>query len=192
VKVGCSMSYCDVFFQWGGGGANVQGRAGGEGERGRGVKLTSRKGRPKNSEKDEMQSSIWRSALASMRFRSSQCFGSGLIDSRSSGSSIFAVPIRIQNRIQIQGFDEHKLELQLNKKKFNTFWFKNWDLLIPMPKDVQATGEAFVPQKRTSSTGTSKQYIPLLFGVTFAHWDPHLADQKHCGSIHADPDPQQF
>ncbi len=34
------------------------------------------------------------------------------------------------------------------------FWIKNYNLLIPWPplKDVKATGEAFSPQKRTSST----------------------------------------
>jgi hypothetical protein len=42
-------------------------------------------------------------------------------------------------------------------------------------KDVQATGEAFSPQKRTSST--SKHEISLL-----ALLDPDPADQNQCGS----------
>jgi hypothetical protein len=39
-------------------------------------------------------------------------------------------------------------------------------------KDVQATGEAFSPQKRTSSTSKHKIYQLFLFlWVTFAHLD---------------------
>jgi hypothetical protein len=45
--------------------------------------------------------------------------------------------------IRIQGFDDQKME-----KKFDIFLIKN----CTSKKDVQATGEAFRPLKRTSST----------------------------------------
>jgi hypothetical protein len=47
-------------------------------------------------------------------------------------------------------------------------------------KNVQATGEVFIPQKRTS--GTSKLEISSLFWVVFALLDLDPADQIECGS----------
>jgi hypothetical protein len=52
-------------------------------------------------------------------------------------------------------------------------------------KDVQDTGKAFSPQKRTSST--SKLEISLLFSFfvvifTLLDPDPDPADQNQCGS----------
>jgi hypothetical protein len=45
-------------------------------------------------------------------------------------------------------------------------------------KDIQATEEAYIPQKRRSST--SKFYISSHF---FAALDPDRADKNRCGSM---------
>jgi hypothetical protein len=57
-------------------------------------------------------------------------------------------------------------------------------------KDVQATGEASGPQKRTSST--SKQYFfPFCFNkANFAHLDPDPDSADQISAIHAIPNPQ--
>jgi hypothetical protein len=60
---------------------------------------------------------------------------------------------------------------------------ENCNLLVPRPhsKDGQATGEAFSPQKRTSST--SKLEFSSLFWVILAllNPDPDPVDQNECG-----------
>jgi hypothetical protein len=54
-------------------------------------------------------------------------------------------------------------------------------------KDVQATGEAFSPQKRTSSPSEDKIYLLLLFfWAIFAFLDPDSGTQ-----LDPHPDPQQ-
>jgi hypothetical protein len=65
-------------------------------------------------------------------------------------------------------------------------------------KDVQATGEVFIPQKRTSSTSEIEIFlllwvifapsIRIQFSITTA--DPDPADQNE--RIYADPDPQHW
>jgi hypothetical protein len=68
-------------------------------------------------------------------------------------------------------------------------------------KDAQAIGEAFSPQKRTSSTSKHKTSVFFLFfWVIFALLDPDPDPQFECGSrssnpaygsgIHKNPDPQ--
>jgi hypothetical protein len=64
-------------------------------------------------------------------------------------------------RIQIQGFDDQKLGKITADKNF---------LIKKLPfsasiKDIQATGEVFIPQKRTS--GTSKLKFSSLLWVIF-------------------------
>ncbi len=61
-------------------------------------------------------------------------------------------------------------------------------------KDAQATGEAFNPQKRTSSASKHENSYPLLFlGVIFAFLDldPYPATQIKTDP-HAYPDPQPY
>jgi hypothetical protein len=55
-----------------------------------------------------------------------------------------------------QSFDDQKIleKIQLKKLIKNCKFSYPWDSL----KDVQATGEAFSPQKRTSSTSKNKIY----------------------------------
>jgi hypothetical protein len=48
-------------------------------------------------------------------------------------------------------------------------------------KDVQASGELFIPQKRTSST--SKLEISSFLLFILALLDPDPADQNECGSV---------
>jgi hypothetical protein len=78
------------------------------------------------------------------------------------------IHIRVRIQIQIQGFDEKELKTNLLLK---FLCYKNFYFFI---KYVQATGEAFSPQKRTSST-----YLSLKRG--------HPALQKtffnFCGSF---------
>ncbi len=72
--------------------------------------------------------------------------------------------------ILIQSFDDPE-----NGKKFDNFFIENCNLLIlwPFIKDVQATGEAFSSQKRTSSTSENEisQHFIFLW-VIFALLDP--------------------
>jgi hypothetical protein len=68
--------------------------------------------------------------------------------------------------------------------------------------DVQTTGEAYIPQRRTSSA--SKHYVSSLSSflwVIFANLDLDLHSRCKSGSgpsrqksmrIHADPDPQHW
>jgi hypothetical protein len=84
-------------------------------------------------------------------------------------------------RIQIQGFDDQKMGKIYSSKKIYIFSIKSCNLL-PYPqasiKDVQATGEAFIPQKKTSST--SKREFSALLWVILALMDPDPYSQ--CGS----------
>ncbi len=75
--------------------------------------------------------------------------------------------MRIQIQFRIQGFYDQKWK--------KSFFDKKLQFTFPMAfiKDAQATGETFIPQKRTSST--SKHEISLLFlllWVNFALLDP--------------------
>jgi hypothetical protein len=56
-------------------------------------------------------------------------------------------------------------------------------------KDVQATGEASSPQKRTSSTLRHDNFSLLLFYDNFAHLDRDSGRPKST-RIHSDPDTQ--
>jgi hypothetical protein len=70
--------------------------------------------------------------------------------------SIELMRIRIQHflllRIRIQGFDNQKLKINYSWKFFINY--QKLQLTYPWAslKDAQARGEAFNPQKRTSST----------------------------------------
>jgi hypothetical protein len=74
-------------------------------------------------------------------------------------------------------------------QKFN-FYFLDQKLQFTFPlasiKDSQATGEAFSPQKRTSSTSKEKKILSFFqfFGVIFALLDP---DPDPTAQINADP-----
>ncbi len=70
----------------------------------------------------------------------------------------------------------------------NIFLIKKCNLLIPRPspKDAQATGEAFSPQMRTS-TSTSKHENSLLFSIVVGHFCP--SDPDPATEINADPQP---
>ncbi len=98
--------------------------------------------------------------------------------------------IRIQHfrsmrmRIRIQGVDDQKFKPIYSWKDQYFFvqklQFTNTETSI---MDVQATGEALNPQKRTSST--SKHEISSFFKflwITFALLDPDPADQNQCVS----------
>jgi hypothetical protein len=57
-------------------------------------------------------------------------------------------------------------------------------------KDVQATGEVFIPQKRTSSTSKHEFFftflwirIPIRIRIRIPNADPDPADQNECGSV---------
>jgi hypothetical protein len=58
-------------------------------------------------------------------------------------------------RIQIQGFDDQKLEKIVQLKKF-CFLDQKLQFTDPqgLHKGIQITGEIFIPQKRTSSNGS--------------------------------------
>jgi hypothetical protein len=60
--------------------------------------------------------------------------------------------------ICIQGFDDQNLEENLQLKIFIYFFDKKLQFIYPWAsiKDVQATGEAFSPQKRKSSPSKHK------------------------------------
>jgi hypothetical protein len=94
-------------------------------------------------------------------------------------------PTRSQIRILIRGFDNQKLKKTKTAKKFFfLFLIQNGKLL------VQATEEAFSPQKRTSSTSKNKNFINffLCLWVIFALLDPDRVqgppdpdlDFQHC------------
>ncbi len=93
---------------------------------------------------------------------------------------------------------ETKIWEKLTAEKFLIFLIKNCNLLIPRPpeKCVQAIGEVFIPQKRTSST--SKLEFSSLLWFIFALLDPDPYSQCGCKSgssrpkwkwIRKDPDP---
>ncbi len=71
-------------------------------------------------------------------------------------------------RIQIQHFSWIPISAFDDKNMKNYRW--NFSYLIPSIKDVQVTGEAFIPQKRTSNT--SKQKISFFSWAIFALLDP--------------------
>ncbi len=108
-------------------------------------------------------------------------YGSG------SGASLFYwIPIRIW------GFDDQKLKKIYSWKKITNFLNQKLQFTYPQAfiKDVQATEEAFSPQKWTSSTSKHEIFkFFLLFGVIFAILDPDTdpltwlnpnADAIHC------------
>jgi hypothetical protein len=83
------------------------------------------------------------------------------------------------------GFDDLKVKKMYNSK-FN-FYFFDQKLLFTYPqasiKEAQATGEAFSPQKRTSSTSKDENSVLLsIFWVIFAFLDPDPDPQFICGS----------
>jgi hypothetical protein len=70
--------------------------------------------------------------------------------------------------IRIQGFDDQKLGKKLKLKKKSDFFIfgsklQYTYLTLGLLKEIQATGEAFSPQKRTSST--SKHEIYYIFSL---------------------------
>ncbi len=73
-----------------------------------------------------------------------------------------------------------KIQKFTAEKIYFIFFDQKFSLLIPGPlvsiKDVQATGEAFSPQKRTSSTSKHDTYFLTYFYL--------------CGSFLPDPDPK--
>ncbi len=71
------------------------------------------------------------------------------------------------------------------KKCIAENWIKNYNLPVPRPprKDVQATEEAFSPQKRKSSTSKHETSYSFLFlGVIFALLDPDPDPESGYGS----------
>ncbi len=68
--------------------------------------------------------------------------------------------IRLQHSkwIRILGFDDQKLKKKVQMKKNVPFFDQKLQFTYPQAsfKDVQTTGEAFSPQKRTSSTSKMK------------------------------------
>ncbi len=68
------------------------------------------------------------------------------------------IQIQIQHfkwiRIRIQGFDDQKVKKKIQQKIFQSFFDQNLQFTYPQAfiKNVQATGEALSPRKRTSST----------------------------------------
>jgi hypothetical protein len=70
------------------------------------------------------------------------------------------------------GFDDLKLKKFTAGNLIFFFLIKNCNLLIPRPpkKDAQATGEAFSPQKRPSTT--SKHENSVLFSIFVGHFFP--------------------
>ncbi len=69
--------------------------------------------------------------------------------------------------IQIQDFDDQNLK-KITAENFVTFFLiKN----VGLHKDIPATGKAFSPQKRTSSSSKYRN-IFIFFGVIFALLDP--------------------
>jgi hypothetical protein len=70
------------------------------------------------------------------------------------------------------GFDDLKLK-KIYSWKFNFYFLdKKWPFTYPKAsiKDAQATGEAFSPQKRTSST--SKHENSVLFSTFVGNFCP--------------------
>jgi hypothetical protein len=61
--------------------------------------------------------------------------------------------VSMRIRIQIQGFDDQKLEKNLQQKFNYLFFDQKLQFTYPLAsiKDVQATGEVFIPQKAISS-----------------------------------------
>ncbi len=88
--------------------------------------------------------------------------------------------MRIPIWFRIQGLD-YKYFKKLHKILYQKLQFTYPKASV---KNVQATGEAFSPQKITSST--SKHEISSLFlflWAIFAFHNPDLAGQNQCGSI---------
>jgi hypothetical protein len=96
-------------------------------------------------------------------------------DLDSSGSSILGwIPIRIRMQFLSRVFFWLKNEKTYSWKQILIF-FSNIAIIYPLAslKDVQATGEAFSPQKRTSSTLKHESSLFFLFlWVIFALPDP--------------------
>jgi hypothetical protein len=98
---------------------------------------------------------------------------------------LMRIRIRIQHFFLIAdpdpGFDGLKLK-KIYSWKFH-FYFLDPKLPFIYPKAsikyAQATGEAFNPQKRTSSTSKHENSVPVLFRI----------QQLKLMRIHADPDP---
>ncbi len=102
-----------------------------------------------------------------------QCFGSGFIKSRFRSIILGWIPIRIrmQSLSRVLLITKWK-NLQL-KTKFDIFFISKIAKLYPWAslKGVQATGEAFSPQNRTSST--LKTWKFLTFFYFYGHfWPP--------------------
>jgi hypothetical protein len=70
------------------------------------------------------------------------------------------------------GFDDLKLKKITAEKNINFLGDQKLQFTYPLAsiKDVQATGEAFSPQKRTSST--SKHENSVLFSIFVGHFCP--------------------
>jgi hypothetical protein len=117
--------------------------------------------------------------LYSLHLSFDQWFGSALVSMRTQIQHFRSM------RIQTQGFYDKNCK-NFKAEKINVFFIKNCNLLIIRPtsiKDVQATGEAFSPQKRTSRTSKLGNFSLFIFlSVIFAVLNPDPADQNQCGS----------
>ncbi len=112
-----------------------------------------------------------------------QCCGSTLVSMRIWMQHFLSMRIRIK----IQGFDDQILE----KIYSRFFFFKNCNFFYPQApkKDVQATGEVFIPQKRTSNTSKVRfvHFWVILVPpdpdpIRIPSADPNPAEQNECGS----------
>ncbi len=103
-----------------------------------------------------------------------QCCGSGFNESGSNSDPGF----------WWSKIEEEKIQLKI----FFSFFDQKMHYMYPLGSgyDVQATGEAFSPQKRTSST--SKHSSLFLFCGSFFHSGIRIQPTK----IDADPDPPQY
>ncbi len=106
----------------------------------------------------------------------SHCCGSALVSVRIGIRHFLSMRIRI--RIRIQSFDDQKFEKIYHRNFFLFFWSKIATYPWGSIKDVQATEEVIIPQKRTSSTST------LYF------WPSWIWIRIQPTKMNANPDPQ--
>jgi hypothetical protein len=92
--------------------------------------------------------------------------------------------IRIRIQLQIQGFDDQKFVINSQLEIFLYFFDQKVQFTYPKAslKEAQATGKAFNPRKRTSSTSKHEYSFRFYISVNFALLDPDPATQ-----INADP-----
>jgi hypothetical protein len=93
--------------------------------------------------------------------------------------------IRIRIQFQIQGFDDQKLKKFSAGKFFLYYLDQKVQLTYPEAflKDAQATGKAFKPQKRTSSTSKHEYSFRFyIFEGNFCLSESGSSDSNYCGS----------